>query len=106
LRLAEYNLKFKHIPGGENKIADGLSRLPVSALEVGVAGREDDLVEALVAEAMKVQAQRGEKKKWVGDGRRRVEVMVVGKGGDGEKAVEGCGRERKGEGGEGEKEDG
>jgi hypothetical protein len=101
LRLAEYNLKFKHIPGGENKIADGLSRLPVSALEVGVAGREDDLVEALVVEAMKVQAQRGEKKKWVGDGRGRVEVMVVGKGGDGEKAVEGCGREWKGGGGEG-----
>jgi hypothetical protein len=67
LRLAEYNLKFEHIPGGENKIADGLSRLPVSALEVGVAGREDDLVEALVAEAMEAQVQtREEDKKVVG----------------------------------------
>jgi hypothetical protein len=83
LRLAEYNLKFKHIPGGENKIADGLSRLPVSALEVGVAGREDDLVEALVTD-----------------------VMVDGKGGDGETEVEGCGRGQGREGVKGGAKDG
>jgi hypothetical protein len=199
LRLAEYNLKFEHIPGGENKIADGLSRLPVSALEVGVAGREDDLVETLVAEAMEVQEEKesgGEEKeqavagkrnsrrrvekkvrkeglekmveeqketgmghqrdgrtgkekkmegrgmdervekgtirrkieetektkeaardsgkekgkKWDGDGQRRVEVMVVGKGRDGEMAVEGCesGQRREGvkEGGKGGVKDG
>jgi hypothetical protein len=50
LRLAEYNLKFQHIPGTENKITDGLSRLPVSAMEVRVAGKEEELVEALVVE--------------------------------------------------------
>jgi hypothetical protein len=50
LRLAQYNLKFQHIPGTENRIADGLSRLPVSAMEVGVAGKEEELVEALVVE--------------------------------------------------------
>jgi hypothetical protein len=36
LRLAEYNLKFQHIPGVDNRSADGLSRLPMSAMELGV----------------------------------------------------------------------
>jgi hypothetical protein len=43
-------LKFHHIPGVENRIADGLSRLPVSAMEVGIAGKEEELVDALVVE--------------------------------------------------------
>jgi hypothetical protein len=42
LRLAEYNLKLQHIPAVDNRIAVGLSRLPMSALELGVAGREVD----------------------------------------------------------------
>jgi hypothetical protein len=42
LRLAEYKLKFQHIPGVDNRIADALSRLPMSAMELGVARREED----------------------------------------------------------------
>jgi hypothetical protein len=85
LRLAEYNLKFQHIPGVENKIADGLSRLPVSAMEVGVAGREEDLVEALMMErmdagekGMKMTVERKDKDKTSGE-KEKEKVVGAGK---------------------------
>jgi hypothetical protein len=85
LRLAEYNLKFQHIPGVENKIADGLSRLPVSAMDVGVAGREEDLVEALMMErmdagekGMKMPVERKDKDKTSGE-KEKQKVVGAGK---------------------------
>jgi hypothetical protein len=93
LRLAGYNLKFQHIPGVENKIADGLSRLPVSAMEVGVAGREEDSVEALMMErmdagekGMKMPVERTDKDKTSGE-KEKEKVVGAGKRKDvGEKA--------------------
>lgn len=36
--LAEYDFKIRHIPAAQNKIADGLSRLPLPAVEKGEIG--------------------------------------------------------------------
>ena len=41
LRLGEYNLDDVHVKGTETGLADGLSRIPVRALDIGLIGRNN-----------------------------------------------------------------
>jgi hypothetical protein len=40
-----------HIKGRENVIADGLSRLPLDAIQIGVSGREESCLDILLVDA-------------------------------------------------------
>jgi hypothetical protein len=51
LRLSEYNFQIIHIKGRENVIADGLSRLPLDAIQVGASGREESCLDILLVDA-------------------------------------------------------
>ena len=47
LRLGEYNLDIVHVMGTENGLADGLSRKPIGALDIGLIGKEQSYLSTM-----------------------------------------------------------
>lgn len=47
LRLGKYNLDIVHVKGTENGLADGLSRMPIRALDVGIIGKEQSYLSVM-----------------------------------------------------------
>jgi len=50
LRLSESDFWIIHIKGKENALADGMSRLPVEAIDFGRLGKEESALEIMDAE--------------------------------------------------------
>jgi len=50
LRLSEYDFQIIHIRGKENALADGMSRLPVEAMDFGRPGMEKSTLEIMDTE--------------------------------------------------------
>ena len=87
LRLGEYNLDIVHVKGTENGLADGLSRMPIRALDVGIVGKEQSYLSVITI------AQDDSGRGFV----LKVKVVSKGKKGSGREFVskekEGSGRE-------------
>ena len=47
LRLGEYNLDIVHVKGTENGLADGLSRIPIRVLDIGIIGKEQSYLSTM-----------------------------------------------------------
>ena len=50
LRLSEYDFRVIHTKGKENALADGMSRLPVEAMDFRRLGKEESVLEIMDAE--------------------------------------------------------
>ena len=88
LRLGEYNLDIVHVKGTENGLADGLSRIPVRALDIGTIGKEQSYLSAMVVVRDDIggctlrERGKGESTK----GKKRIESTVCGLSESGEKS--------------------